>query len=952
MMHPLVLTAACLLAGETTPLATPEVKDSRLKLDLVAAAPDLVTPTAVTVDAEGRVLVVESHTHFPPKDYRGPRADRILWFQDADGDGQAERRGIFYEGTTHTMGLGSYVDGSLFVATRSKVFRLFDRDHDGQADERKEIAWLETEGNYPHNGLAGFAFDFAGNVYFGFGENLGADYRLVGSDGAALAGGGEGGNIYRCRPDGSGLALVATGFWNPFHLAFDAFGRLFTVDNDPDFRPPCRLLHVVEGGDYGYRFRNGRRGLHPFTAWNGELPGTLPMVSGTGEAPSAVLAYESDGLPADFVGDLLVTSWGDHRIERYRLARRGASFTARMIPVVVGDENFRPVGMAVAPDGSVYFSDWVDKSYELHGKGRLWRLRSPTAAPMRPTTLVEKLGSQDRAQREAAARELASPPAASDSAAHLAALRSALRSVHPRTRAVAYQALCQIEREAPARLAAMESERSEDVLELMLSLEPAEHEGLQLASRFGPDAATAPPALRAATLRRLSRRTSLPTLLQQLEDPDPFVRQATGRALVASQTLPPGFDPTALEQPAQRLGVVLALRQRGDAEVNRLLPQLLQDSDPAIRLVAIQWIGEERHTDLRPLLEKTLSERAETRELFEACLASLELLDGVRRDAGQELAGEQYVLAVLRDEKAPLVVRRRALRSLRPDHPDLTLELLGPLLDTDDAELRLEAIRTLRGSGHAERTQQLLAIAKSGARPFEERAEAIVGLAGSDPQAGSALLELACGEPEELAREALRSLRGAKFEPEQLSRLRDQMARRGADWQALATRVLDPNRSEERPAATDTAAWLERLAGPADPKAGARVFFQPQAAGCFRCHEASGRGASVGPNLTAAGKTFTRQRLLESILQPSREMAPHFVPWTIVSTQGQVFTGLYIGQDNENLQRYIDQEGREIRIRQADVEERRPSTQSIMPAGLEKTLTDQELRDLLAFLQQ
>ena len=78
----------------------------------------------------------------------------------------------------------------------------------------------------PH-GLSGFAFDFTGKVYFGLGENLGADYRLIGSDGATLTGGGEGGNIYRCRPDGSKLERIATGFWNPFHMTFDGFGRLF-----------------------------------------------------------------------------------------------------------------------------------------------------------------------------------------------------------------------------------------------------------------------------------------------------------------------------------------------------------------------------------------------------------------------------------------------------------------------------------------------------------------------------------------------------------------------------------------------------------------------------------------------------------------------------------------------------------------------------------------------------
>lgn len=950
MLHPFVLTAACLLAGEASEITLPEVKDTRLKLEIVAEAPDLVTPTAVTVDQQGRVFVVESHTHFPPQDYQGPRTDWIRWFQDADGDGRAEARGVYYEGPTHTMGLGAYHDGSLFVATRSQVFRLWDRDHDGRAEERMEIARLETTGNYPHNGLSGFAFDFAGNVYFGFGENLGADYRLIGSDGTSLAGGGEGGNIYRCRPDGSGLTLVATGFWNPFHLGFDAFGRLFAVDNDPDFRPPCRLLQIVDGGDYGYRFRNGRRGLHPFTAWNGELPGTLPMVSGTGEAPSAVLAYESDGLPSDYVGDLLVTSWGDHRIERYRLTRRGAAFTGQMIPVVIGDENFRPVGMAVAPDGSVYFSDWVDKSYELHGRGRLWRLSGGAPQAHRPTALADRLRSPDRAQREAAARQLATAEASSGSADPVAVLSEALRSDNPRSRATAFQALCLADVAAPARLAAMAAERSEDVLELMLSLEPAEHDGLRLASQFSTPPGVSP-VLRAAALRRVTKGTSRGFLFEQLEDSDPFVRQAAGRALAATQSLPSDVDPLSVTNAAQRLGVVLALRQRKDVAAQRLLPQLLRDPDPAIRFLAIQWIGEEKYTDLRPELEAMLSERAETRELFEASLAAIEMLDGVRRDSGQEWAGEQYVLGVLKNPDASLAVRRRALRSLRPDHPELTLDLLRQLLSAQDAELRLEAIRTLRGCGHAEKTQELSTIALAETRPVDERAEAIVGLVGSEPAANPTLLELACGAPDELAHEALRSLRGTKLDAADAARLRDRLPQRSPSWQELATRILDPDRQPERPAADDTVAWLRRLEGPADPDVGARIFFHAQAAGCYRCHEANGRGASYGPNLTATGKTLTRERLLESILQPSREMAPHFVPWTVLSNAGQVFTGLYLGQDNENLQRYIDQQGREIRIKQADIEERRPSDQSIMPAGLEKTLTDQELRDLLEFLR-
>ncbi|HXX94682.1 MAG TPA: PVC-type heme-binding CxxCH protein, partial [Planctomycetota bacterium] len=360
----------------------PRVTDDRLVLELVAREPELNTPTGMTVDSRGRAWVIESNTHFPPKGYKGRTTDRILVFEDFSSDGHARKITTFADGFTYGMGIILGKEGTVYLATRSEVWSLEQKD--GLAGRRKVIAKLETKGNYPHNGLSGFAWDPEGNLCFGLGENLGADYRLVGSDGTTLSGGGEGGNIYRMRPDGSGLHRIATGFWNPFHLCFDVRGRLFAVDNDPDSRPPCRLLHIIEGGDYGFRFRNGRKGLHPFTAWDGELPGTLPMASHTGEAPVGILAYENDAFPPEYRGTLIGTSWGDHLIERYRLAPKGASFTSRPETLVKGGENFRPVGIGLAPDGSIFFTDWVDKSYYLHGKGRLWRLRarSPGTTPV------------------------------------------------------------------------------------------------------------------------------------------------------------------------------------------------------------------------------------------------------------------------------------------------------------------------------------------------------------------------------------------------------------------------------------------------------------------------------------------------------------------------------------------------------------------------------------------
>ena len=47
---------------------------------------------------------------------------------------------------------------------------------------------------------------------------------------------------------------------------------------------------MIQGGDYGYEYRYGRTGLHPLVTWTGDMPGTLPMIAGTGEAPCAVIA--------------------------------------------------------------------------------------------------------------------------------------------------------------------------------------------------------------------------------------------------------------------------------------------------------------------------------------------------------------------------------------------------------------------------------------------------------------------------------------------------------------------------------------------------------------------------------------------------------------------------------------------------------------------------------------
>jgi putative membrane-bound dehydrogenase-like protein len=397
----------------------PRVNDPQLEIQLIADDPAIVHPVAITFDAKGRLLVVESHSHFRPAGYQGPPHDRIRVLEEPARNGKPARFSTFFEGTKATMDIATHPDGSIYVATRNEILRLRDTKGTGTADEKTRIVFLETKGDYPHNGLSGLAFDQQGHLLFGLGENLGVSYKLIGSDSVTLTGGGEGGNIYRCHADGSKLRLLATGFWNPFGIHMDRHGRIIAVDNDPDASPPCRMLHVVEGGDYGYQFRYGRSGRHPFQSWDGQLPGTLPMICGTGEAPCEVLRYETNGLPAEYLGKYLVTSWADHRLEMYDLVPRGRSYGAKQKILVQGGKDFRPCGMVIAPDGSIYLSDWVLPDYHLHGKGAIWQVRAK--APNAHSTTGERpilpeeppqrggnvLGSNDPFQQHFARQSLA-----------------------------------------------------------------------------------------------------------------------------------------------------------------------------------------------------------------------------------------------------------------------------------------------------------------------------------------------------------------------------------------------------------------------------------------------------------------------------------------------------------------------------------------------------------------
>ncbi len=159
-------------------------------LECVAREPDIVTPIGVAFDLKGRLLVVESHTHFRPADYQGPPGDRIRMFADANRDGRLDTWTTFAEGYQQSMNLCVRPDGAVYLVTRRDVRLLEDTDGDGKSDKETVILRLETTGDYPHNGMSGIAFrprsgkdKSAGVLVVGVGENSGNPYTIIGSDG-------------------------------------------------------------------------------------------------------------------------------------------------------------------------------------------------------------------------------------------------------------------------------------------------------------------------------------------------------------------------------------------------------------------------------------------------------------------------------------------------------------------------------------------------------------------------------------------------------------------------------------------------------------------------------------------------------------------------------------------------------------------------------------------------
>lgn len=142
---------------------------------------------------------------------------------------------------------------------------------------------------------------------------------------------------------------------------------------------------------------------------------------------------------------------------------------------------------------------------------------------------------------------------------------------------------------------------------------------------------------------------------------------------------------------------------------------------------------------------------------------------------------------------------------------------------------------------------------------------------------------------------------------------------------------------------------LAALARAGNPARGREVFLNADKSLCVKCHRVGEQGERIGPELTGLGNRFSKIHIVESVLEPSRTIAPSFETLAIELKSGKVLNGVRVAEDDASVT-IADNEGRKQVIPKRDIEEQKRQPLSTMPEGLEKRLSEDEFVDLISYL--
>ncbi|MDG3007881.1 PVC-type heme-binding CxxCH protein [Paludisphaera mucosa] len=514
----------------------------------------------------------------------------------------------------------------------------------------------------------------------------------------------------------------------------------------------------------------------------------------------------------------------------------------------------------------------------------------------------------------------------------------------------------------------------------------------------------------AEALGRIGDKAAIDALLQALDDSaadDRFLHHALTYALIQIGDPPATAVGLRSASPRVRRAALMALDQMDGGGLDaRKTAALLADPDPGVKEAAAWIIG--RRPEWGQDLAGFFGDRLSREDLAPADRATME--GQLARNAAAP-AVRDLLAATVSTPDAGVPARLSALKAMAQvrakEIPEAWIAGLAATLAGPDAVVARQAVATARAlapppeKGQA-LTAPLLALAGRPDFPADGRLEALAavpgGLASVAPDTFAFLTSKLDPEGTVAARGlASDVLARARLAPEQLAALVEALGGAGPlevdrlltafDAQAddaLGVKLVEALAGSSALSSLRVDALKTHLAkfGPATHKAAESLYnrlnadagkqqarlddllgkmssgdvrrgqlvFQGEKSACTTCHAIGYRGGDVGPDLTRIGGVRTERDLLEAVLYPSASFVRSYEPVVIATADGKVVNGLL---KSETPDEYVLVTGanQTARIPRGDVEEIRPGTVSVMPAGLDQQLSPQDLADLVAFLR-
>ncbi len=526
-----------------------------------------------------------------------------------------------------------------------------------------------------------------------------------------------------------------------------------------------------------------------------------------------------------------------------------------------------------------------------------------------------------------------------------------------------------------------------------------------LASRLETEAD--PQVLReiSTALGRLGQAEAIPSLVNALDNSaDAFSTHSLIYALIEIGAPEPLVPHLTHPNPGIRRGTLLALSQMDGFTLGpEQIAPLLKAADLETRKAAytVALADPVRFESVAAALSEQLKSDVEISEaekaLYQDALSTL----------AQDDRYASLIATLLRtptlSQPSRILLIDTVKDSSNEELPASWIEALENSLDHPSAEVRLAAIRAMQERKLAQVDPALLAIATDARSAATERLAAIDALA---PRLQTLSDDLYGFLGEQLANShsaaqlnAARTLASLTLSKTQLIKLASTLGRADAlvlptlvrtfatpaaspsdevglalvsgleDSNALASIPADAlarlfnhfpesTRSAARPLlerlGTDFEAQRARLAelspllDGGDFSRGKQLFFTKAA--CVACHRVSGQGGTLGPNLSTIAEIRTGADLLESVVYPSASIVQGYESSIVESKSGELFTGIVLTDTREMLT-LLGADLRETDIPVKDIASRRIAPHSLMPQGLDRSLTREEFADLMAFLQ-